>query len=408
MIYSLLTFFGLHLFLQADGDTMTEEYHPSTHPPLPPTTEDDRVLWLRLLRSRRVGIATFFKLLRDHGSAAAALDALPEIARAAGVTDYKICPEGVVFTELKNARAQNARMICIGSPDYPVALTEIPDPPPILWAVGNLDVLKRPMIAMVGARNASSLGTRMAKTLSRDLAAAGYVVVSGLARGVDAAAHHAALETGTVAVLAGGVDILYPAENAQLAKSIPPQGLRLSEQPMGLTPHARHFPRRNRIISGLSRGVIVVEAAARSGSLITARNALDQGREILSVPGHPFDSRASGCNMLIRDGAHLVRSAADVIEALAPLSEPDEQVEPVQKSLNLNGVSAPPSENRGLAETAKLHRQILQRLGPSPLAVDQLIRDLVAPAQLGAPVLVDLELDGKIKRQPGGLLSLAH
>ncbi|MDQ7070146.1 MAG: DNA-processing protein DprA [Rhodobacterales bacterium] len=384
---------------------MTEEFHPSTHPPLPPTTEDDRVLWLRLLRSRRVGIATFYRLLREHGTAKAALDALPEVAREASVSGYKICPEGVALAEMRAAHAKGARMVCIGSPDYPVSLTEIPDPPPILWVMGQLDILQRPMIAMVGARNASSLGTRMAKSLAKDLASEGYVVVSGLARGIDAAAHNATLETGTVAVFAGGVDVMYPAENTRLAENILAHGLRVSEQPMGLIPHARHFPVRNRIISGMSRAVVIVEAAARSGSLITARNALDQGREVLSVPGHPLDSRASGCNMLIRDGAHLVRNAADVIEALAPLAKP---ADPAQHSMDLGTAPPPPPEQRGLKETAQLHGQILQRLGPSPVAEDQLIRDLVTPARLVAPVLVDLELDGKIRRQPGGLLSLVN
>lgn len=406
---------------------MSEEFHPSTHPPLPPTTEDDRVLWLRLLRSRRVGISTFFRLLHDHGTAQNALDALPEIARAAGVSDYKICPEGVVMAELAAARAKNAQMICIGTPQYPADLTDIPDPPPILWAMGQSNILKRPKIAMVGARNASSLGTRMAKSLAKDLASEGYVVVSGLARGVDAAAHLATLETGTIAVLAGGVDVMYPAENTRLAENILNQGLRLSEQPMGLVPHARHFPRRNRIISGLARAVVIVEAAAKSGSLITARNALDQGREVLSVPGHPLDSRAAGCNMLIRDGAHLVRNARDIIEALPPL---ETSTEAFQETLDfdttgtapeptiapITAIASPPSkaphkhqpENRSLKDTAKLHRAILQRLGPSPVAEDQLIRDLVATPNKVAPALIDLELDGKIRRQPGGLLSLAH
>lgn len=242
----------------------------------------------------------------------------------------------------------------------------------------------------------------MAKALARELGEAGYVIVSGLARGVDTAAHVAGLDTGTVAVQAGGVDMMYPAENTCLAEQIAQKGLRLSEQPMGLSPQARHFPPRNRIISGLSSAVVVVEAAGKSGSLITARNALDQGRDVLAVPGHPFDARAAGCNMLIRDGATLVRSAADVIEAVAPMASQTAVGEP-----ELPRISAPPSTPEyGLKEIAALHRQILSRLGPSPLAEDQLIRDLKAPARSVAPVLVDLELDGKIKRQPGGLLSL--
>jgi DNA processing protein len=234
----------------------------------------------------------------------------------------------------------------------------------------------------------------MAKALARDLGQAGFAVVSGLARGIDAAAHLAALETGTVAVQAGGVDVIYPAENTELAQKIGKLGLRLSEQPMGLQPMARHFPARNRIISGLSKATIVVEAAARSGSLITARDALDQGRDVLVVPGHPFDARASGCNMLIRDGAILVRSAADVLEALGPL----QGVEPTPEV----AIARPA---RSLRETASLHQLILSRLGPSPLAEDQLIRDLAAPSSLVAPALVDLELEGQIARRPGGLLT---
>ena len=382
---------------------MTGDSYSSTHPPLPPTTEDDRLNWLRLLRSRRVGIATFYRLLAEHGTAQAALDALPEVARAAGVDDYRPCPEPVVIAEMRAARAARARLICRGEPAYPAALTELDDAPPLLWAIGDTGLLRRPLTALVGARNASSLGTRMARKLAADLGSAGHVVVSGLARGIDTAAHAAALETGTIAVQAGGVDVVYPAENADLAAKIAETGLRLSEEPMGLQPQARHFPRRNRIISGLCRAIVVVEAAAKSGSLITARTALDQGRDVFAVPGHPFDARAAGGNMLIRDGAMLIRGAADVIDALrAPApAGPAPQ-------LDLPAAPEPPAPGpaaRPAAETARLHQQILERLGPSPVAEDQLIRDLAAPATTVAPVLLDLELKGSIQRQPGGLLA---
>ena len=383
---------------------MTEDLHPSTHPPLPPTTEDDRFSWLRLLRSRRVGIATFYRLLAEHGTAQNALAALPNVARAAGVADYRICPEAVAQAELRNGAQAGAKLVFRGTPDYPKSLTDLPDAPPFLWVMGNPALLNRPIVALVGARNASSLGTRMARALARELGQAGYIVVSGLARGVDTAAHIAALDTGTIAVQAGGIDVMYPAENTDLASQIAQTGLRISEQPVGLTPQARHFPSRNRIISGLSCAVVVVEAAGKSGSLITARNALDQGREVLAVPGHPFDARAAGCNMLIRDGAVLVRSGADVIEALAPADRPQDSVEP---ELPIPPAVGPPPK-RSLRETAALHLQILARLGPSPVAEDQLIRDMAAPARMVAPVLVDLELSGKIKRQAGGLLSLAQ
>ena len=369
----------------------------STHPPLPPTTEDDRFSWLRLLRSRRVGVSTFHRLMAEHGTAQNALAALPEVARKAGLDAYEICPAGVIDAELKAAKAASARLLCLGDAAYPKLLAELADAPPLLWAIGNPDLLERPAVAIVGARNASSLGTRMARALAKDLGGHGFCIVSGLARGVDTAAHLAALETGTIAVMAGGVDVIYPSENAAIAQDIARRGLRLSEQPMGLQPQARHFPSRNRIISGLALGVVVVEAAAKSGSLITARDAADQGREVMAVPGHPFDARAAGCNHLIRDGAHLVRNAEDVREAVSA-ARPARQAElPLE-------APAPAPDRRSLAETAALHARILERLGPSPLAEDQLIRDLDAPARQISPALTDLELDGKIQRQPGGLL----
>ncbi|WP_227271284.1 DNA-processing protein DprA [Roseobacter weihaiensis] len=381
------------------------DYNPSsTHPPLPPTSEDEQFSRLRLLRSRRVGITTYKRLLTEYGTAQNALAALPEVARAAGVETYEVCPEAVIQAELNAARAAGARLVMQGTDAYPAALDEIEDAPPFLWVVGDPDLLQTPMISLVGARNASSLGTRMARALARDLGAAGYTVVSGLARGVDAAAHTAALPTGTVAVQAGGVDVIYPAENTELALSIAQSGLRLSEQPMGLQPMARHFPSRNRIISGLSQATVVVEAATKSGSLITARDALDQGRDVLAVPGNPFDARAAGCNQLIRDGAILVRSAADVIEALAPIHH-----EQPELPMTPPAPAPTPKKAKGvqnsLRKAAALHRDILSRLSPAPVAEDQLIRDLAVTASEAAPALLDLELDGQITRQSGGLLS---
>ncbi|RVT82790.1 DNA-protecting protein DprA [Rhodobacteraceae bacterium CCMM004] len=355
------------------------------------------------MRSRRVGVSTYYRLMADHGTAAEALAALPEIARAAGVEDYRPCPREVAEGELTAGRLAGARLVVRDGPDYPEALCDLADAPPLLWALGDLSLLSRPCVALVGARNASSLGTRMARALARGAGAAGAVVVSGLARGIDTAAHHAALETGTVAVMAGGVDVVYPAENAVLAQEIAERGLRLSEQPMGLPPAARHFPRRNRIISGLSRGVVVVEAAAKSGSLITARDALDQGREVLAVPGHPFDARAAGANMLIRDGATLIRGPHDMVEALA-LAAPAEASEPAPEDRPVTAPTPPPVPERTLQETSALHRQILDRLGPSPTPEDQLIRDLGLGAGVIAPHIVALELDGRITRQAGGML----
>ncbi|NDV01778.1 DNA-processing protein DprA [Pseudoroseicyclus tamaricis] len=379
----------------------------STHPPLPPTTEDERLSWLRLLRSRRVGPQTFHRLLRQHGSAGAALTDLPGLARNAGETEYQVCPEGIARAELKAARRAGAHFLAFGAPDYPAALSDLPDAPPILWGIGDLSLLKRPIIAMVGARNASSLGLRMARRLAQELGEEGFVIASGLARGIDAAAHAAALPTGTIAVFAGGLDITYPPQNVDLAKEVAARGLLLSEQPFGRQPQARHFPLRNRIVSGLARAVVVVEAAAKSGSLITARAALDQGREVLAVPGHPLDSRASGCNMLLRDGATLVRRAEDVISALGPAPQPCLPLEePAAPAPLAETVAALPSApTRPTGETRDLHAAILDRLGHAPLAEDQLLRDLGARADEAAPALTELELGGRIRRETGGLLT---
>jgi DNA processing protein len=365
-------------------------------------TQDDRRDRLRLARSRRVGAVTFHRLMAEHGSAAAALAALPAIAAAAGVEDYEPCPVGVILAEERQGIAAGARLLVHGEDDYPSALIDIPDAPPVLWAKGNLSLLNRPAIGMVGARNASSLGMRMARRLGQALSEAGMTVVSGLARGIDTAAHEAALdaEGRTIAVMAGGIDVIYPAENDGLARLIDEKGCRISEHPPGLEPQARHFPLRNRIVAGLSRAVIVVEAAAKSGSLITARAALDYGRDVMAVPGHPFDARASGCNMLIRDGAILVRSPADVLEGLG-----DPDTAQARPALTLPVGSEPRIPPRPLKDVTLLHSMILSRLGPSPLAEDQLMRDLkVTSAQL-APELLNLELEGRIARQPGGLLA---
>ncbi|EPX87379.1 DNA protecting protein DprA [Rubellimicrobium thermophilum DSM 16684] len=377
--------------------------------------EEERLAWLRLLRSRRVGVTTFFRLLAEHGSARAALRALPSVARAAGIEDYAPCPEGVALAEYRRGLAQGARLLLRGDADYPPALALLPDAPPLLWALGDVALLSRPMVALVGSRNASSLGLRMARSLAAGLGEKGFVIVSGLARGIDTATHEAALPTGTVAVMAGGVDHIYPPENAGLAARIAEQGLRLSEHPVGMEPQARHFPARNRIIAGLSLGVVVVEAAERSGSLITARQASDQGREVMAVPGHPLDPRASGCNTLIRDGATLVRSAADVEEALAPalagmrwgasLPAPAPASGNAPCSLSLSPPPAVAAPSSAPTRATDLRSRILERLGPSPLAEDQLIRDLAIPFATVAPVLLDLEIEGLIRRQPGGLLA---
>ncbi|MBC7146191.1 MAG: DNA-protecting protein DprA [Thioclava marina] len=364
----------------------------------PPTTEEDELSVLRLIRSRRVGPTTFHRLIGEHGSARAALEALPEVARAAGVSDYATCTEAQARAELKAGKRAGARLICFGAADYPENLSGIDDAPPVLWALGRTELLTRPMVAIVGARNASSLGLRMARKLAEGLGEAGICVVSGLARGIDAAAHEAALASGTIGVQAGGIDVIYPPENTDLARQMAETGLRLSEAPPGIQPQARHFPARNRIISGLSAGVVVVEAAPKSGSLITARDALDQGREVMAVPGHPMDGRAGGCNLLIRDGAVLVRGAEDVLAALDAVRMPE-------KEKPASGCMPPEPLPRSAPSEAALAAKILDRLGPSPTAEDQVIRDLGLGAAAFSRALTALEIEGRIERHRGGMIS---
>ena len=357
---------------------------------------------LRLARSRRIGPVTFRRLLSEHGTAAAALDALPAIAAAAGIERYAAASEADVRAEIRAARRAGARLLSLGAPGYPDRLAAIADAPPVLWAQGDAGLLARACVAVVGTRNASSLALRMARALGRDLAAAGVTVVSGLARGVDAAAHEAALEGGTVAVHAGGLDRVYPASNVALAASIAERGCALTERPFGHAPQARDFPRRNRIVSGLSLAVVVVEAAAKSGSMITARDAADQGREVAAVPGHPFDGRASGCNLLLRDGATLVRDAADVLELLAGLTSGEPRPEPAPPRA---APAALPAEKPGDAPDG-LRDRILALLSPVPVPEDQLLRDLAPggdlPARRLAAHLSEMELAGLVARRAGG------
>lgn len=274
-------------------------------------SEAEHVDWLRLLRSENVGPVTFFAFLRRYGSAAESLSALPTLARKGGRASLRIAPREEAERELDATRKAGARLIAHGERDYPSGLAAIYDTPPLLSMRGRTDIAADPsrVVAMVGARNASGVGARFARTLAAELGSQGLVVASGLARGIDAAAHEGALASGTVAVLAGGIDQPYPAENKALYDAIVDQGLIIAEQPVGTEPHARHFPRRNRLISGLSMGVVVVEVALRSGSLITVRMALEQGREVLAVPGSPLDPRCRGSNNLLREGATLVENA---------------------------------------------------------------------------------------------------
>ncbi len=364
----------------------------------PPASEAQAIKWLQLIRSRRVGPATFQRLMGEFASPGLAIEALPHIARAAGVKSYAIHPLAAAERELAAGIAAGARLVCLGSPDYPQSLAKLADPPPVLWIKGRAELAGPETLALVGARNASSLGTRMAGLLAGEVGREGFSVASGLARGIDTAAHLAALVTGTIAVMAGGIDQIYPLENLKLAEDIAENGLLISEQAVGLSPQARHFPRRNRLISGLSRAVIVVEGAARSGSMITAREALDQGREVMAVPGHPLDARAAGCNMLIRDGAALVRGGRDVIAALGPAKSE-------APAADAAGTTGEPAR-AAIPEALELSRKILAMLNLAPIAEDQLIRELELPAHAVSPHLVSMELDGKLARQPGGLLSL--
>lgn len=388
----------------------------TAHSPIcPQMTDGMRLAHLRLIRSRRVGAVTYHRLIAEHGDAATALAALPDIARVAGIDRYEVCPEGVALAEIAKGRAAGARLVVHGEAGYPALLAHLPDAPAVLWVQGDASLLLRPMVAIVGSRNASSLGLRMARSLAAGLGAAGQVVVSGLARGIDAEAHRAAMATGTVAVQGGGVDVIYPTENTDLAAEIAANGCRISEQPMGTEPQSRHFPLRNRIIAGLASAVVVVEAAAKSGSLLTARAAADLGRDVLAVPGHPFDARAAGCNMLIRDGATLIRGTSDVLEAIGAVAVVSTRSTATDTAPHMaeakpthpapHPAPDPAPAPMPLATASSLHSQILARLGPSPVAEDQLIRDLAMPPAHITPALLLLELEGRIERQHGGLLA---
>lgn len=359
----------------------------------------ERIDWLRLIRSERVGPVTFRQLLARFGSAGAALEALPDLARRGGGA-IRVCPKAAAMRELEALDALGARLLARGEPDYPPLLAALEDAPPLLAVLGHVHLLKRPCVALVGARNASANGRRLAWQIAAELGAEGWVVVSGLARGIDAAAHEGALDGGTVAVVAGGPDVVYPEENAPLYESIEARGAILSEMPPGTVPQARHFPRRNRLISGLALGTVVVEAAPRSGSLITARLAGEQGREVMAVPGSPLDPRARGCNHLIREGATLIESAADIIEALSRQTGPSagERKPPEYVA----GMEAPPDETALVRVRAALE----ELLGPTPVAVDELVRQCQVSPALVHMVLLEMELAGRVERLPGNRVAM--
>ena len=358
-------------------------------------------------------------MLRRFGSARAALEALPRLARRGERSQtVTAVTRAEAEAELTALHRIGARLVCWGEPPYPSALAAIEDAPPILTVLGETELLRRPMIAVVGARNASANGRRVARDLAAALGHGGLVVVSGLARGIDAAAHLGGLETGSIAVVAGGVDVVYPEENRGLYDALARRGAIVAELPFGTEPQARHFPRRNRIISGMTLGVVVVEAAARSGSLITARFALEQGREVFAVPGSPLDPRARGCNELLRSGATLTESADDVLSQLGPQLRGIETTplapsrtggaaaEPPPVKAQVPGMWEPPlAAAKPEIEEAGLEL-ILERLGPTPVPVDELVRQCQMSAATVATLLLELELAGRVERHPGNAVSL--
>lgn len=365
----------------------------------PALTDGQRIDWLRLIRSENVGPRTFQSLVRHAGSAGAALQALPDLARRGGAARVgQICSREDAEREIESARRIGVRFVTPDETGYPPRLATIDDAPPLLAVRGSLDALMRPAIAVVGSRNASAAGMKFAQTLTRELAEAGFIIISGLARGIDQAAHRASLQSGTVAVLAGGHSQIYPPEHEDLLHSIVGgAGAAISEMPLNHALRPRDFPRRNRLISGAAVGVVIVEAAHRSGSLITARMAAEQGREVFAVPGSPLDPRSAGANDLIKQGATLVTSAADIITVVNPILD-----RPIETQLGEPGAE----DFRGEPETAERAR-IVALLGPTPVGIDDLIRMSGASISAVRIVLLELELAGRLERHGGGLVSLS-
>jgi len=368
-----------------------------------PLTDNERIDWLRLIRSENVGPVTFWHLIRYFGSASAALDALPELSKRGGrQRAVRIATEAAAETGIGRNRKAGARLIAAQEPTFPFRLATIEDAPPVVSVLGDPTITEAPTLGIVGARNASTNGKRFARNIAQDLGKAGVVIASGLARGIDAAAHGGALETGTVAVVAGGIDICYPPEHDALMADIAERGAVVAEQPIGTKPQGRHFPRRNRIISGLSSGVLVVEAAQRSGSLITARLAGEQGRDVFAVPGSPLDPRCKGTNGLLRDGAILTESADDVLTALQPaLREPGAPVFELSASA---GQGTATETGDGAVQDAR--RSLIAFLSPTPTPVNDLVREFGDDAPAVSAALLELELAGRLERHPGNRVAL--
>jgi DNA processing protein len=374
---------------------------------MPPTLTEERLAWLQLARCEGVGPVTFTALLEHHGSARAALRAVLRRRRDDG-RPVRLAEPAALAAEEEALARQGGRLLIRTDEAYPRQLRSLPDAPPLLAVRGDPALLQGPAVAVIGARNASANGCGFARTLGRELAASGLVVVSGLARGIDTAAHEGALAAGgaTVAVIATGVDVAYPPENAGLMAEIAARGAVVGERPLGSEARARDFPRRNRVIAGLSLGVVVVEAAPSSGSLITARLAVDYGREVLAVPGSPLDPRHRGTNQLLRDGAHLVESTGDVLAVLAPLAQ--RAASPVPRARRVPGTAPPaPKTPTGRVPDTRgtLAERVASALGPAPVAVDELIRECDAAAPEVQAALLELELAGSIDRHPGNRVS---
>ena len=375
-------------------------------PPARELSHAERLDWLRLSRSENIGPITFFQLLSHFGSATEALHGAPELARRGGGSrTLRLCSSADAESETEACDAIGARLVAACEPDYPSRLAAIADPPPLITLIGHGHLLRKPMIAVVGARNASASGRRFARQIAMDLGAEDFTVVSGLARGIDAAAHVGALATNnqsTVAVVGGGVDVIYPPENQKLHEQIAEQGAIIGEMPLGTIPKGRHFPRRNRIISGVSLGVVVIEAATRSGSLITARLAGEQGREVFAVPGSPLDPRCKGTNNLIRQGAVLTETVADITAALAGML-----IQPLDEQREGLGFDPEPRPVRDELEIDEARNRITECLGPTPVSVDEIIRQCQVTTSVVLTVLLELELAGRLDRHPGNQFSLA-
>ena len=366
-------------------------------------SDEQRLNWLRLIRSENVGPATFRDLINHFGGSAEAIEALPQLSRSGGARgSIRICSAQVAEAELKRALKIGASPVAIGEPDYPPWLERIDAPPPLIFVKGALELLQQPMIAIVGARNGSAIGQKFTRMIAADLGREGFVIASGLARGIDTAAHTAALERGTLAVLAGGIDSIYPPENEQLQESISTQGVLLSEMPVGYKPRGKDFPRRNRLISGVSLAVVVVEAAYRSGSLITARLAGEQGREVFAVPGNPLDPRAAGTNKLIRDGAGLVTSAEDVISVLRPIM--GRMIDPIDETGSTFDAASDSHIKMDVEQSER--ERVIEALGFSPVDIDEIIRATQLPARHVQIILLELDLAGRLERHGNQLVSL--